>query len=1042
MSVICNRRSWSKHSGGENMRRELPPLYQSWHWRALASLLLFGIATEWLLPLTGLQKMTTLYSIWPLVAVLGAYLLTGLWMLERYWGALVNIALAVLGTWFYFAVFLQSASDGWLQFAGGITDDIASWLAGSWAFGAQWQTIMMLWLAGTFIVTIQHLLWLRQWGFGVLVVTALYLILLNDVLGVSVAYALLRLLAEGLLLCALGVVAGLQMGDRVQNIERLQRRGVLVGKVHFEGNSHGAHLHMGDRRGAQRWASGVLALVLFVTGVGSLSAAALGDDETGEMQVDASSLAQQMREWLTHGIWSAGEEGAQSGYGASDEILGGMLEQSDTPQLLVQADMPLYLRGESLDVYTGQGWKQAETELRKERVGAGFRAERAESVRASESVSASEAGPMSASEAQQSAASGGVDQARGIGEDARAAGTVTMRVAPLTTGQDMPLFSGSDVSYVQNLAARRGEKQRDVRQMQSYRVNPVSGGMFPLRGWLVQEYEVVSDMGMLISGSAYEKAFRVLGAAGDPAATQFFADQGGVQPGDREPDANRAAGAADTVPGSSRVDEAEPGKALDMDATRAAPLDAPLDALLDATLDATLDVPLDVPLDEALIAQYTQLPAALPERVRELSAQLWAESDGDVLTYVQRVEDYLERNYPYSLESQVPGAGQDFVDHFLFEQREGYCVHFATAMTVLLRVQGIPARYVKGFAPGERVDSSSNGVNEDNTTVAERQSDGEARPTASRPLVSVQTDTEEVAASNPAVPYSAMPHPALSNPAIPDPAVPYSAMSQVPDLAAPSLAPDARAANKPDTYVVRAQDAHAWVEVYLPQAGRWVMFDPTPGYDGAGASPALAAASSAAASPSLAQRWADTLAWARASVERTGAYAAAFMRDLTADESRWTIWLALAGITVAAAAALLLQHARVRYALHFVRYARLYRRLIRERSSSLGGGRTLAHTMSAISPSRSHTSRARVIDAYMALSALLWQRVHLRYGAPRASATAAEYVAALAPALSADQRRVLAGLIVTDDQLRFSMPYRTDQLPTPAQLQDWRRQLL
>ena len=43
------------------------------------------------------------------------------------------------------------------------------------------------------------------------------------------------------------------------------------------------------------------------------------------------------------------------------------------------------------------------------------------------------------------------------------------------------------------------------------------------------------------------------------------------------------------------------------------------------------------------------------------------------------------------------------MDWFLFEQREGYCDYFASAMVVMLRSQGIPARWVRGYAGGELV---------------------------------------------------------------------------------------------------------------------------------------------------------------------------------------------------------------------------------------------------------------------------------------------------------------------------------------------------
>ena len=43
------------------------------------------------------------------------------------------------------------------------------------------------------------------------------------------------------------------------------------------------------------------------------------------------------------------------------------------------------------------------------------------------------------------------------------------------------------------------------------------------------------------------------------------------------------------------------------------------------------------------------------------------------------------------------------MDQFLFETKIGYCDNFSTSMVVMLRSLGIPARWVKGFAPGEIV---------------------------------------------------------------------------------------------------------------------------------------------------------------------------------------------------------------------------------------------------------------------------------------------------------------------------------------------------
>ncbi|CAH1056316.1 DUF4129 domain-containing transglutaminase family protein [Paenibacillus pseudetheri] len=108
---------------------------------------------------------------------------------------------------------------------------------------------------------------------------------------------------------------------------------------------------------------------------------------------------------------------------------------------------------------------------------------------------------------------------------------------------------------------------------------------------------------------------------------------------------------------------------------------------------------------QEIMGKYLQLPDLLPVRVRDLAEKLTA-SSGNRYDSVTAIKDYLQHGYFYTLNTTVPPSGSDFVDHFLFETKQGYCVHFATAMTVLLRSAGIPARYVQGFGPGTLQDDA------------------------------------------------------------------------------------------------------------------------------------------------------------------------------------------------------------------------------------------------------------------------------------------------------------------------------------------------
>lgn len=61
------------------------------------------------------------------------------------------------------------------------------------------------------------------------------------------------------------------------------------------------------------------------------------------------------------------------------------------------------------------------------------------------------------------------------------------------------------------------------------------------------------------------------------------------------------------------------------------------------------------------------------------------------------IQNYLKANGDYSLESGYPYDGEDAVSFFMREGMKGYCVHFASAMTVMARIAGLPARYVEGY---------------------------------------------------------------------------------------------------------------------------------------------------------------------------------------------------------------------------------------------------------------------------------------------------------------------------------------------------------
>jgi hypothetical protein len=97
--------------------------------------------------------------------------------------------------------------------------------------------------------------------------------------------------------------------------------------------------------------------------------------------------------------------------------------------------------------------------------------------------------------------------------------------------------------------------------------------------------------------------------------------------------------------------------------------------------------------------RYLQLPAALPDRVSTLAINLTASA---VTPFDQAlaIQEYLRRQYTYSLDITAAPPGRDVVDYFLFDSRTGYCDYYASAMVVLARAAGIPARLASGYGPG------------------------------------------------------------------------------------------------------------------------------------------------------------------------------------------------------------------------------------------------------------------------------------------------------------------------------------------------------
>lgn len=96
--------------------------------------------------------------------------------------------------------------------------------------------------------------------------------------------------------------------------------------------------------------------------------------------------------------------------------------------------------------------------------------------------------------------------------------------------------------------------------------------------------------------------------------------------------------------------------------------------------------------------RYLALPDDVPARVLALARDLTATA-ATSFDRARAIEDYL-RVFPYTLDVSTPPSDRDVVDYFLFDLKKGYCDYYASAMVVLARAAGLPARLAVGYATG------------------------------------------------------------------------------------------------------------------------------------------------------------------------------------------------------------------------------------------------------------------------------------------------------------------------------------------------------
>ena len=116
-------------------------------------------------------------------------------------------------------------------------------------------------------------------------------------------------------------------------------------------------------------------------------------------------------------------------------------------------------------------------------------------------------------------------------------------------------------------------------------------------------------------------------------------------------------------------------------------------------------------------ALYLSTPG-ITDRVRQLAEDLTADA-ANPYEKAKALARYLrsDDSFHYETRGAIPKSGQDLVDFFLFDEaanRTGYCEYYASAMVVMARAVGLPARVAVGFAPGEETEDGTYLVRESN----------------------------------------------------------------------------------------------------------------------------------------------------------------------------------------------------------------------------------------------------------------------------------------------------------------------------------------
>lgn len=126
---------------------------------------------------------------------------------------------------------------------------------------------------------------------------------------------------------------------------------------------------------------------------------------------------------------------------------------------------------------------------------------------------------------------------------------------------------------------------------------------------------------------------------------------------------------------------------------------APVAQRLRYTIRSQPDLAAGTDESPRILALATTLPGRGNPRIRALGQSWRQQQPNDVAILSAAVSFFIRQGLTYTL--NPPLLGDDGVDEFLFDTRQGFCEHFSGAFVFAMRAAGVPARVVTGYQGGE-----------------------------------------------------------------------------------------------------------------------------------------------------------------------------------------------------------------------------------------------------------------------------------------------------------------------------------------------------